>query len=136
MRDGQDLVARFLHDEMASRRTLVLVPSLSLLKQSLREWLSVGGFDFLAVCSDDTVTPDDADAVVSTTTELGVPVTTDPAEITSFLRRRGGGVVFATYQSSPRIAVAQMGGVPGSTSSSRTRRTVALAGGRRVRDRA
>ena len=110
---GKTLVARFLHDEMASRRTLVLVPSLSLLKQSLREWLSVGTFDFLAVCSDDTVTPDEADAVVSSTTELGLPVTTDPAEITSFLRRRGGGVVFATYQSSPRIAAAQAGRVPG-----------------------
>ena len=109
---GNTLVARFLHDQMSSRRTLVLVPSLSLLKQSLREWLSVGGFDFLAVCSDETVTPDEADAVVSMTTELGVPVTTEPAEITSFLRRRGSGVVFATYQSSPRIATAQEGRVP------------------------
>jgi superfamily II DNA or RNA helicase len=109
---GKTLVARFLHDAISSRRTLVLVPSLSLLKQSLREWLAVGIFDYLAVCSDDTVTPDDTDAVVAATSELGVPVTTDVGEIASFLRRRGGGVVFATYQSSPRIAAAQAGRVP------------------------
>ena len=99
---GKTLVARVLHDEMGSRRTLVLVPSLSLLKQTLREWLAAGTFDYLAVCSDETVTPDDADAVVSSTSELGVPVTTDPAQIGAFLRARGGGVVFATYQSSPQ----------------------------------
>ena len=109
---GKTLVARFLHDEMAAKRTLVLVPSLSLLKQSLREWLAVGTFDYLAVCSDETVAPDEADAIVSATSELGVPVTTDPMEITRFLRRRGGGVVFATYQSSPRIAAAQVARVP------------------------
>jgi predicted helicase len=109
---GKTLVARFLHDQVASRRTLVLVPSLSLLKQSLREWLLVGPFDYLAVCSDDTVAPDDTDAMVSTTTELGVPVTTDTAMIAAFLRKRGTRVVFATYQSSRRIAEAQTGGVP------------------------
>ena len=67
----------------------MLVPSLSLLKQTLREWLAVGEFDYLAVCSDETVAPDDTDAVVASTSELGVPVTTDPAEIAAFLRRRG-----------------------------------------------
>ncbi len=107
---GKTLVARFVHAEMASTRTLVLVPSLSLLKQSLREWLAVGLFDYLAVCSDDTVMPDDRDAVISSTVELGVPVTTDPGEIASFLREDSGGVVFATYQSSPRIAAAQQAG--------------------------
>jgi superfamily II DNA or RNA helicase len=109
---GKTLVARFLHDELSARRTLVLVPSLSLLKQSLREWLSQGSLDYLAVCSDSTVTPSDADAVVSSTTELGVPVTTDPDEIGAFLRRRRGGVVFATYQSSPAVADAQVSHAP------------------------
>ncbi len=109
---GKTLVARVLHDRMGSRRTLVVVPSLSLLKQSLREWLAAGTFNYLAVCSDETVTPDDADAVVSSTGELGVPVTTDPAQIGAFLRARGGGVVFATYQSSPQIAAAYADGAP------------------------
>ena len=48
------------------------------------------------------------------TSELGVPVTTDPAEIARFLRRRSGPrVVFSTYQSSPQIADAfTLGRVP------------------------
>lgn len=55
---GKTLAARFLHDELTSRRTLVLLPSLSLVKQTIREWLCVGDLDYLAVCSDDTVAPE------------------------------------------------------------------------------
>ena len=111
---GKTLVARFLHEQLGSKRTLVLVPSLSLVKQTIREWFSVGDFDYLAVCSDDTVATQDRDAVVSSTSELGLPVTTDPAAIAAFLRRRAGRarVVFATYQSSQRIAEAQLGRAP------------------------
>lgn len=111
---GKTLAARFLHDELGSKRTLVLVPSLSLVKQTIREWFTVGDFDYLAVCSDDTVAPQDRDAVVSSTSELGVPVTTDAAEIAAFLRKRVAWprVVFATYQSSQRIADAQAGKTP------------------------
>jgi superfamily II DNA or RNA helicase len=109
---GKTLVGCFLAGALRSRRTLVLVPSLSLVKQTLREWLLVSDFDYLAVCSDETVVGEDA--VVARTTELGVPVTTDPEDIATFLRRRSGRprVVFATYQSSPRIADAQAGRVP------------------------
>jgi hypothetical protein len=51
---------------------------------------------------------------VSSTSDLGFPVTTDPEEIATFLRRRSGPrVVFATYQSSPAIAKAfKMSRVP------------------------
>ena len=59
----------------------MLVPSLSLLAQTLREWTAntKAGFDFLPVCSDETVA--DPDAVVSNTSDLGFPVTTDAEEI-------------------------------------------------------
>jgi superfamily II DNA or RNA helicase len=111
---GKTLAARFLHDELGSKRTLVLVPSLSLVKQTIREWFTVGDVDYLAVCSDDTVATQDRDAVVASTSELGIPVTTDAIEIAAFLRKRGGRarVVFATYQSSQRIAAAQAGRTP------------------------
>ena len=46
------------------------------------------------------------DAAVAHTSELGVPVTTNAAEIAAFLRRSGPRVVFSTYQSSPQIAEA------------------------------
>jgi superfamily II DNA or RNA helicase len=109
---GKTLVARFLHSEVGSHRTLVLVPSLSLLKQTLREWLAVGPVEWLVVCSDDTVRPEETDAITGSTSELGFPVTTDPQAIAGFLRKRGERVVFATYQSSPQIAAAQSSRTP------------------------
>ncbi|WP_132471894.1 DEAD/DEAH box helicase [Rhodococcus sp. SMB37] len=111
---GKTLTALFVKETLAAERTLVLVPSLSLLAQTLREWTahSTQAFDFLPVCSDETVA--EPDAVVANTSDLGFPVTTDPVEIATFLRRRSGPrVVFATYQSSPEIAEAfQLGRVP------------------------
>jgi superfamily II DNA or RNA helicase len=112
---GKTLVGPFLADQLGAKRVLVLVPSLSLLGQTLREWATAIEFDYLAVCSDDTVTKDEHDAVVASTSELGVPVTTDAERIASFLRRRGAErrVIFSTYQSSPQIAAAQAGRTPG-----------------------
>ena len=111
---GKTLAALFITEKLAAERTLVLVPSLSLLAQTLREWTAntTVGFDFLPVCSDETVA--EPDAIVSNTSDLGFPVTTDPEEIAAFLRRRSGRrVIFATYQSSPQIAGAfRLGRVP------------------------
>jgi superfamily II DNA or RNA helicase len=114
---GKTLAALFIKEKLAADRTLVLVPSLSLLKQTLREWMANKSidFDFRAVCSDETVAHADRyDAALSHTSDLGVPVITDPQEIATFLRQRSGPrVVFATYQSSPKIAEAfRLGRVP------------------------
>ncbi|UNB55482.1 DEAD/DEAH box helicase [Mycolicibacterium sp. YH-1] len=106
---GKTLTAQFIREKLAADRTLVLVPSLSLLKQTLNVWRANSATEFasLPVCSDDTVARDDDDVAVSHTSDLGVPVTTDPVEIAAFLRQRSGPrVVFATYQSSPQIAEA------------------------------
>jgi superfamily II DNA or RNA helicase len=112
---GKTLAALFVKDKLAAERTLVLLPSLSLLKQTIREWTTnkTSDFEFRAVCSDNTVVGDDA--AVSYASDLGVPVTTNPVEIAGFLRRRTGPrVVFATYQSSPQVAKAYgLGRVPG-----------------------
>jgi len=115
---GKTLAALFIREKLAAKRTLVLVPSLSLLAQTLREWTAntTIGFDFLPVCSDQTVAEPVAgpDAVVANTSDLGFPVTTNPQEIATFQRQScGPRVVFATYQSSPEIAQAfLLGGVP------------------------
>lgn len=112
---GKTLTALFIREKLAAERSLVLVPSLSLLKQTLNVWRAncTSEFASLPVCSDDTVARDD-DAPVSHTSDIGVPVTTDPAEIAAFLRQRSGPrVVFATYQSSPQVAKAfTLGRVP------------------------
>ncbi len=111
---GKTLVALWTAEALKSQRTLVLVPSLTLLSQTLREWTanSTDAFAYLAVCSDDTVAASSHDAMVSWTADLGLPVTTDASAIERFLRREGRGAVFATYQSSRRIAEAQANGAP------------------------
>ena len=89
----------------------MLVPSLSLLAQTLREWTANASedFDCLAVCSDDTVI--EPDGAIGSTSDLGFPVTTDAEDIARFLRCRSGRqVIFSTYQSSPRIAEAYRSG--------------------------
>ena len=109
---GKTLVGLWAAEQLDSTRTLVLLPSLSLLAQTLREWTANASapFDYLAVCSDETVTGEDQ--FVSHTSELGLPVTTDPDEIAAFQRKRGRRVVFSTYQSTPQIAAAFEGRIP------------------------
>ena len=53
---GKTLAAMWIAERLDSKRTLILVPSLSLLAQTLREWSAnaTKPFDYLAVCSDET----------------------------------------------------------------------------------
>ena len=110
---GKTLVGLWTAEHLGSKRSLVLVPSLSLLAQTMTEWTAnaASPFEVLAVCSDDTVAADDR--MVERTSELGVPVTSDEQEIGVFLQRPGPRVVFATYQSSPRLVGALASGGPG-----------------------
>ena len=95
---GKTLTALWLHERLPSLRTLVLVPSLSLLGQTLQEWVANAKtpFETLPVCSDDTVRRGGADALMSSTLDLGYPSTTDPTAVHTFLKRRGPRVVFST----------------------------------------
>ena len=87
---------------------LYLVPSISLLQQSMREWAEQAGMPhrYLAVCSDTKVGRDDEDASLS---ELEISPTTDPTKISSVLSASGDHmlVVFSTYQSIMRVSDAQ-----------------------------
>jgi superfamily II DNA or RNA helicase len=108
---GKTLIGLWVFEQLGCERALVLVPSLSLLAQTLREWTSnaVSPFNWLAVCSDPSVEQDD---LVEHTSELGFPTTTGPATIAAVLSTAGRCVVFATYQSSPRISEAFGIGAP------------------------
>ncbi|MGN7779031.1 Helicase associated domain protein [Mycolicibacterium sp. 22603] len=111
---GKTLTSLFIKEKLDARRTLVLLPSLSLLKQTMQVWRTNAKepFEALPVCSDETVSQDDT--AIAHISELCLPVKTDPAEIAEFLRRRSGPrVVFSTYQSSPQIKEAfALGQVP------------------------
>ena len=91
---------------MESQRTLVLVPSLSLVSQILSDWTKDGlrPFRFLPVCSDETIGGEDH--LVAHVSQLGVPATTNPSEIAEFMRGTGPRVIFSTYQSTPTVALA------------------------------
>lgn len=91
---------------MESQRTLVLVPSLSLVSQILSDWAKDGlrPFRFLPVCSDETIGGEDH--LVAHVSELGVPATTEPSEVAEFMRGKGRRVIFSTYQSTPTVALA------------------------------
>ncbi|GDX83860.1 hypothetical protein LBMAG42_56710 [Deltaproteobacteria bacterium] len=108
---GKTLVQLWAHEHLRSHRTLVLVPSLFLVAQVMREWTAnrSRAFEFLAVCSDESVVGNDDDSFVADVSEIGVPVTTDPEQIRRFLAGEGDRVVFSTYQSSGRVADAVAG---------------------------
>jgi superfamily II DNA or RNA helicase len=114
---GKSLTAFWITQALKSKTTLVVVPSLSLIKQSVEDWTrefvaqrASPQPEWLCVCSDESVGSVSKDEFVEDVYELGLPVTTDPAEIQSFLKRRTSAprIVFVTYQSSSVLATASL----------------------------
>lgn len=104
---GKTLLGRWLHDDLQSDITLVLVPSLALVAQSLAEWQtgSPEPFAAIVVCSDPS-TRDSWRIDRGWWADHGVTVTTDHYDISAFLRRRidRPRVVFSTYHSASIVA--------------------------------
>ncbi|MBR4225557.1 MAG: DEAD/DEAH box helicase [Candidatus Methanomethylophilaceae archaeon] len=105
----------FMGEAPAGGLALFLAPSISLVGQTLREWMSNTKLDLtpICVCSDRTVnkkrSEDDLGERVET---LGLPSTTDPGEIQEQRRRAGGHVaIFSTYQSIDSVIEAQRAGL-------------------------
>ena len=97
-------------------RVLFLVPSLSLLSQTLTEWTQESAIPLhsFAVCSDSDVgkkRKKEDDAVQTFTHELRYPATTEPARLATEMAKRHDGqhmsVVFSTYHSIDVISQAQ-----------------------------
>lgn len=103
---GKTFTTLWIKEALASKRTLVLVPSLSLLSQTLREWTYAANqpFAVLCVCSDETVVKRNEDEVIHSVSELAFPTTSNTQEIKSFMEKDGAMVIFSTYQSSPLVA--------------------------------
>ncbi len=106
---GKTYTTLWIKEKLDARSTLVLVPSLSLLSQTLKEWTFAAAkpFDVLCVCSDKTVSKRGEDEIIHSVADLAFPVTSNVEEIRQFLQGEGDKVVFSTYQSSPLIAEAQ-----------------------------
>jgi len=108
---GKTLTALWIKEKMNAKRTLVLVPSLALLRQTKETWRAQSDkpFKYLCVCSETDIDKDDYDAPVSAIHEIGpsgVGVFQDNADIKRALsefKETDDAVVFATYQSSDKL---------------------------------
>ena len=106
---GKTYVTLWIKEHLDAQRTLVLVPSLGLLSQILREWTFAAAtpFEVLCVCSDQTVGAKGNGEAIHSVADIAFPVTSDANEVKNFLSGAGNRVVFSTYQSSAVIAAAQ-----------------------------
>ena len=104
---GKTFTTLWIKEALKAHTTLVLLPSLSLLSQTMREWAWAGNtdFDILNVCSDKSVGKKTEDMDPA---DAPFPVTSEIEEIAKFLKQPKPKVVFCTYQSSDLIAQAQL----------------------------
>jgi predicted helicase len=108
---GKSLTGYWIKKELNAHSTIVAVPSLSLVKQTLEVYLreSVANkqkIEWLCVCSDEGIGKND-DVVVHTN-EIGVPCITDKNFIANWIKtnKKNRTVIFTTYQSGKTIAEA------------------------------
>jgi superfamily II DNA or RNA helicase len=103
---GKTFTALWIKEELKSNKTLILVPSLALLRQIKNEWSKQRKtqYQYLCVCSEKDIDKDNSDSIVTHTYEIGGNVTTDSNEILSFLNQGfQEKIIFSTYQSLPAI---------------------------------
>ena len=109
---GKSLTAYWITQTLGSKATIIAVPSLALIKQSLEDWTKEMVLskpnelpDWCCICSDES-TGQLTDDFVTDTYSLGIPTTTNDNEIASFLKRKnpGGKIIFTTYQSADKLA--------------------------------
>ena len=99
---GKTLIALWTKERLNAKRTLVVVPSLALLRQIHSEWAThqKSFIPYLCVCSDKTVDQEKReDKVVVQRYEVHGRVTTKAADVRTFLRKNPTAIIYSTYQS-------------------------------------
>ena len=106
---GKSLTGFWMMEKLDAMSTVIAVPSLSLIKQTLDVYLKeivARGIEvnWLCICSDEGI--GDNDEVRFKTDDIGVPCKTDPEYIKNWLieNKDTRNVIFTTYQSSRLIA--------------------------------
>lgn len=107
---GKTYTSLRLNEDIKFKNTLYIVPSISLIDQTLDNWLSYSKKNFmpLAVCSaKDVLNRKDGNLIGKS--EIIIPPTTDPDKIINFFKtnKKSKKVVFCTYQSLPKVILAQ-----------------------------
>lgn len=109
-------IAEALHSKKANENgcILFLAPSISLVGQTMREWMNNTDLPLtpICVCSDPKASKND-DITEDSTAYIEYPATTDPQKILNqFLETDRTVVIFSTYQSLGCVIEAQMMGIP------------------------
>ncbi len=103
------LVSLWIKQALNATHTLVLVPSLALLKQIKDEWVSNSLYiPRICVCSEQDI-DENKDNLIFHVSEIGGNVSTDPVEIRAFLEHNDQTIVFSTYQSLEKVVEAVRG---------------------------
>lgn len=111
---GKTLVALWAVEQSKAKSILVLVPSLTLLQQTLEEWSihnSMGkDFSYLCVCSDPSVNLKN-DEIEIDPSDVPFRIDTNPEIVKDFLSQANGKtkIIFSTYQSSEVVSKATKG---------------------------
>ncbi len=99
---GKTLTSLWIKEKLQANNTLVLVPSLALLRQIKSNWNEAYNTKFirLNVCSEKDIDSDiDNDIAITHTYEILGNVTTDKNIVALFLQKPDDKVIFSTYQS-------------------------------------
>ena len=99
---GKTFTSLWIKEKLQASNTLVLVPSLALLRQIKSNWNEAYNTKFirLNVCSEKDIDIDiDNDIAITHTYEIPGNVTSDKNLVALFLKKEGDKVIFSTYQS-------------------------------------
>lgn len=100
---GKTLTSLAVYETMKPKTTVVFVPSLALINQSMKTWVKeseVPNEEFLIVCSSDSIA-DDIEQESLLLEPVDFPITTNADEISEFVHSvHSSKVIFCTYQSS------------------------------------
>tara|TARA_B100001250_G_scaffold413034_1_gene445871 strand:+ start:1224 stop:3932 length:2709 start_codon:yes stop_codon:yes gene_type:complete len=114
---GKTLTSLWVKEKLDCKKTLFLVPSIYLIKQTLKEWNAQksDSYSFCCICSDNDINKlnndefDSSEDIVDINLqELGVRATTDSNELVKFFieNHEKKIVIFSTYQSSDVVSEA------------------------------
>ena len=110
---GKSMTAYWIAKELEAKNIIVAVPSLALIRQSLKAWLRESVADnrkisWICVASDETVGQIKKDDIAILKQDLGIPAYTDSDSIAEWLKTNDDSikVVFTTYQSGRTISEA------------------------------
>ena len=110
---GKSLTAFFIAEKLKAKTILISVPSLSLIRQTLKEWMRElvelkKEVAWICVCSDESAGAINQDDISTLPQDLGVPCFTDATKIKDWLikNRNELTIVFTTYQSGKVLSAA------------------------------